>query len=30
VAKIHALNLPKDEKSANDRTQFQRSLNSVG
>jgi hypothetical protein len=30
VAEIHALNLPKNEKSANDRTQFQRSLNSVG
>jgi hypothetical protein len=30
VAEIHALNLPKYEKSADDRTQFERSLNAVG
>jgi hypothetical protein len=30
VAEIHALNVPKDEKSANDRTQFERRLNAVG
>jgi hypothetical protein len=30
VTEEHALYLPKDEESANDRTQFERSLSPVG